>query len=123
MNTGYSHINTRINLCAPALEVLAGKHGVSVQDARKLDLKLNGAVEVEDPVHAVLVVSSGEDVRDDELAGASHRNAVITEVGVLEQNPSILFVDTDSVFDRCGLPGTVDERCIHVVYRALAVAA
>ncbi|KAJ8104750.1 hypothetical protein OPT61_g10590 [Boeremia exigua] len=115
-------VDAGVHFGAPALEVLAGQHGVGVEDAGELDFKLDRAVEVEDPVHAVLVVGGGEDVRDDELAGAGDGDAVVAEVGVLEQNTGILLVDADGVLDGRGLPRAVDKRRVHVVNRALAIA-
>lgn len=112
-----------IDLRAPAVRVLVGIHDVRVEDARQLDLGLDGAVLVEDPGHHVLVVGGREDLLDDELAAARHNDGVVAEVGVLEQDAGVLFVDADGVFD---LPNAADARGelgIEVVNGALAVAA
>jgi hypothetical protein len=57
-------IDARINLSAPWSCRLAGVQGISVQDTCQLDLELDRAVLVEDPVDAVLVVCCGENVAD-----------------------------------------------------------
>ena len=90
-------------LSAPAVRVLAGVHGVCVQYAGEFDLKLDRAVQVEDPVDAILVVCGCEDVRDDQFAAAGRYNGVVAEIGVLEQDSCVFFVDADGVPD--GLRG------------------
>lgn len=55
-------VDTWVDFSAPAVSVLAWAHGVGVQNTGEFDLELNGAVLVEDPVYAVFVVGSGEDV-------------------------------------------------------------
>lgn len=116
-------IDARVDLCTPALEVFTREHGVSVQNASELDFELDGAVKVENPVDAVFIVGSSEDVRDDKLASASDCYTVVAEIGVLEQDPSVFLMDADSVLDGRGLSGAVNERRIHVVDGALAVTA
>lgn len=64
---------------------------------------------MENPVHAVLVVCCSENVGDDELAASGDNNRVVAEVGVLEQDPSILFVNADGVLDGCAFSCTIDK--------------
>lgn len=116
-------VDPRIHFSAPAMCVLARVHGVSVEDTGKLDFKLNGAVLVEDPVYAVLVVGSSENVRDDQLPGARYCAALVAEVSVLKKNARILFMDTDRILDGCSFSSTVDEVGVHVVDSSFAVAS
>lgn len=69
---------------------------------------------MEDPVHTVLVVCGGEDVRDDEFSTTGDNDGIVTEISVLEQNASIFFVNANSILDggalscsvyKCGIPG------------------
>ena len=55
-------IDARIYLGAPAVRIFTRVHGIGVQNTSELDLKLDRAVLVEDPVDAVLVVCGREDV-------------------------------------------------------------
>lgn len=64
-------VDARVHLCAPSLSVLTGVHGVGVQDTGQLNLELDRAILMEDPVHAVFVVCGCEDVGDDEFTGTS----------------------------------------------------
>ena len=67
-------INSWIDFCSPSLGILTWIHGVCVQDTCELDLQLNSAVLVEDPVNAVFVVRSRENVRDDEFPASGDDN-------------------------------------------------
>lgn len=116
-------VDAGVHFSAPAVGVLAGIHGVCVEDTSELDLQLDSAVLVEDPIHAIFVVRSRKDVRDDELSGARDCAAVVPEVGVLKENSGIFLVNTDSVLNRSGCPGSVHKRSIEIVNRALAVTA
>ena len=116
-------IDAGVDLRAPFLGVLAGVHGVGIQDAGEFDLELDGAVLVEDPVDTVLVVCGGEDVGDEELAAAGHDDRIIPEISMFEEDARVFFVDTNGVFDELGGTGAVDEGGIHVVNCAFAVAA
>lgn len=116
-------VDAWVDFGAPALGVLAGVHGVGVEDAGQLDFQLDRAVLVEDPVDAVLVVGRGEDLANDQLAGARDNDRVVAEIRVLEQNAVVFLVDADGVLDRLGRPGAVDELGVHVVDAAFAVAA
>jgi hypothetical protein len=57
---------------------------------------------VEDPVDAVFVVAGGEDLADDEFAGARGGGGFVAEVGVFEEDAVVFFVDADCVFDGVG---------------------
>lgn len=92
-------IDARVDLCAPAVGVLSGVHSVGVENTSQLDLELHRAVLVQDPIDAIFIVGGGEDVRDHELAASRDDDAVVTEVGVLEQNTRVLFVNADSILD------------------------
>jgi hypothetical protein len=105
------------------VEVFAWIHGIGVQNAGKLDLKLDSAILVEDPIDAVLVVCGGKDVANDELAGTRYGYGIVTEICVLEENTVIFFVDADGIFDGCGCTGTIHKGCIQVVDCAFAIAA
>ena len=69
-------VDAGVDFCAPAFGIFAGIHRVCVQDACQLDFQLHGAVLVEDPIYAVLVVRGREDVRDDELSRACDNHGV-----------------------------------------------
>lgn len=77
-------VDTGVHFSAPSVRIFARVHAVRVQDAGQFDLELDRAVLVQDPVYAVLVVGGGEDVRDDEFAGACDHDAVVAEIGVFE---------------------------------------
>lgn len=77
-------VDASVDFGAPALGVFAFVHGVRVEDTSQLDLELDGAVLVQDPVDAVFVVGSREDLRDDEFAAASHDDGFVAEISVLE---------------------------------------
>jgi hypothetical protein len=51
------------------------------------------------PIDAVFIVSRREDLTNDELRRTCDSAGLISEIRVLEQNASILFVDTDSILD------------------------
>ncbi len=59
---------------------------------------------MEDPIHTILVVRCGEDVRDEKLPSASHDDRIVTEIRVLEQDAGVFFVYAYGVLD--GLAGT-----------------
>ena len=114
-------IDSGVDFGTPALGVLTGIHGVGVQNTRKLDLQLDGAVLVEDPVDTVFIVGGSEDVGDDEFAGTSDDDRVVTEIRVLEQNAIVFFVDAHGVLDGAGRTGAVDKVKVQVVDASLAV--
>lgn len=102
---------------------LGGVHAVGVEHAGQLDLQLVGSVEGEGVVEAVLVVGSGDDLRDDQLAITGGDDAAVAVVGVLVQKTVVLLVDTDGVLDdsRETLAGSHDG--VHVVNGTLAVTS
>lgn len=50
-------VDAGVDLRAPAFEVFIFVAGVCVKDTGQLDFELDGAVQVEDPVDTVLIVS------------------------------------------------------------------
>ena len=116
-------VDAWVNLGTPAVGILTGVHGIGVEDTGQLDIELDGAVLVEDPVNAVFVVGGREDLGDNELAATGDDCGLIAEVGVLEEDTGVFFVDADGVLDDCAGTGAVDEGRVHVVDCALAVAA
>ena len=116
-------IDARVDLCAPAVGVLALSNGVGVEDTGELNLGLDGAVLVEDPLDGVLVVGGGEDLLDDELAGAGDNGGVVAEVGVLEEQAVVLLVDANGVLDEADAAVLGGELGVEVADEALAVAA
>lgn len=65
-------IHAGIDLGSPAMRILTLVHAVRVEDAGELDLGLDGAVLVEDPLDRVFVVGSSEDLLDNKLSRPSH---------------------------------------------------
>ena len=116
-------VHSRVDLGAPPFCVLARVHGVGVEDAGELDLELDGAILVEDPVDAVLVVGRREDVRDQQFAPSCHDDGVVSEISMFEQYARVFFVDADGVLDGLRRARSVDEVGIHVVDSALAVTS
>ena len=116
-------VHARVDLCAPPFRVFARVHGVGIEDAGEFDLELDGAVLVEDPVDAVLVVGRREDVRDEKLSSSCHDDGVISEVGMLEQDPRVFFMDADGVLDGLRRASFVNEISVHVVDGALTVTS
>lgn len=102
-------IHTRIDLRSPALQILTLVTSIRVEDACQLDLQLNRAVLVEDPVNTVLVVCGRKDLTNEQFSRPSDGTAIVAEVGMLEENPGIFFVDTDGVLDGFGSTGTIHE--------------
>ena len=116
-------VDTGVDFGSPAFGVFARVHGVGVEDAGKLDLKLNGTVLMEDPVYTVFVVGRGEDVGDEKLPATCDYDGVIPEIGVLEENAGILFVDAYGILDGGACPSSVDKVCVHIVNGTLAVTS
>lgn len=115
-------VDTRINLCAPTFGILAGVHGVGIQDPGEFDLELHGAILVEDPVHCIFVIRRREDVGDEEFAPSCDDHGIVTEIGMFEEDASIFLVDADGILDGLRSSGTIDEMRIHVVDDTFAVA-
>lgn len=116
-------VHTGVDFSAPTLQILSRVHGICVENSGQFYLKLNRSILMQNPVHAILVVGSSENMGDDKLSCASHDHAVVTEVGMLEQNAVVFFVDANGVLDGCGGSSTVDESGVEVVNRTLAVTA
>ncbi len=74
-------------------------------------------------IELVSFVTYREDLLDDELARPRDDGAVVTEVGVLEEDAVVLLVDADGVLDRLDGAGPRREVRVQVVDRTLAVAA
>lgn len=116
-------VDLRVHLRAIGARVFIWVHGVSVEDARELDFRLDGAILVEDPLAGVLVVGRSEDLLHDELARPSDDDGIVTEVAVLEEDAVVLFVDANGVLDVANRPIPRREIGIEVVDSTLAVAA
>lgn len=116
-------IDARVHFSAPALGVFARVHRISVENAGKLDFELYCALLMEDPVHAVLVIRSGKDVRDEKLATTSNNDRVISKVGVLEEYPGIFFMDTDGILDGLAAPCAIDKSSVHIVNNTFTIAS
>jgi hypothetical protein len=78
---------------------------------------------MKDPVDAIFVVGSCEDMADHQLSCPCHCARIVTEVRMLEQDAAILLMDANRVLDGLGFPSLVDESSIHVVYCTFAVAS
>lgn len=116
-------VDSRVHFSAPALGVFARVHRIGVENARKLDFELYCAILMEDPVHAVLVIRSGKDVRDEKLATTSNNDRVISKVGVLEEYPGIFFMNTDRILDGLAAPCATDQSRIHIVNDTFTIAS
>jgi hypothetical protein len=135
-------VDAGVHLGAVGCSRLTGCERVGRENSGKLDLKLDDTVLVHNPVDAVLVVASGEDLANNQLASTSSGRRLVTEVSVLEQNSIVFFVDADCVLDRVRFAVPVsnmsvslvvdvnvesdslaDKRRVQVLDRALAVAA
>lgn len=111
-STGDTYVDPGVHFGSPALGVLAGGQGIGVEDAGQLNFELDGAVLVEDPVDAVLVVGGREDLGDNELAAARHDGRAVAEIRVFEQDAGILLVDADGVLDGDGRARAIAKLCI-----------
>ena len=116
-------VDAGIDFRAPSVGILAVVHRVGIQDSSELDLKLYCAVLMEDPVHAVFVISGRKDMGYYQLPPTGHDDRIITEVGVFEEYTGILLVDTNCVLDDLTRSGTINKCCVHVMDGTLAVAA
>ena len=135
-------VDARVDFCAVGRRGLAGCEGVGGEDSGEFDFELDDAVLVHDPVDAVFVVAGGEDLADDEFAGAGGGGGLVAEVGVFEEDAIVFFMYADCVLDRVGfaVPGLevvsvnlykaalradllAHERGIEILDRSLAVAS
>ena len=107
---------------APGIR-LAGRDGRGLDDAGQLGLELDGAVLIEVPVEAVVVVADGREERDDEAARAAHLEGVVAELVVLPEDAVVLLVHADGVLHHHGPAEIVGRRHVEVVDVAEAVAA
>lgn len=114
-------VDSGVDFGAPSFGVFAWVHGIGVENAGELDLKLDRAVLMEIPIDAIFVVGSCEDVRDDEFSATGYNDGVISKIGMLEQNAGVLFMHADGVLDGLARPGAVDEVGVHVVYGSFAI--
>ena len=92
-------------------------------DAGELDLVLDGAVLVEVPVVAVLVVADGDDAADHHAAHAADFGVAGAEVGMLPGDAVVLFVQADGVLHRDRVAVVVVDDAVQVDDLAEAVAA
>src|SRR5262249_45091424 len=105
------------------LGLVAGRDRPGRDDARQLDLKLDGAVLVEVPEEAVLIVADSGDRRDDEAARPPHLDLPGAEVRVLPEDAEVLLVNADGVLEDDGLALGVGDDGVEVADLAEAVAA
>src|SRR5262249_61816661 len=105
------------------LGLAAGRDRSGRDDARHLDLQLDGAVLVEVPEEAVLVVPDGGDGGDDEAARAPHLDVAGAKGRVLPEKPEVLFVQTNSVLQRDRLAVRVGHDGIEGADLAETIAA
>ena len=92
------------------------------EHAGELDLELDGAVEVEVPVEAVVVVADRGEERDHQAALAAHFPGVGEQVRVLPDDAEVLLVHADGVADRLRVAEVVGDDGVGVVDVAEAVA-
>ena len=107
---------------APGIR-LAGRDRRRLDDAGQLGLELDGAVLIEVPVEAVIVVADGREERDDEAARAAHLEGVVAELVVLPEDAVVLLMHADGVLHHHGLAEIVGGRHVEIVDVAEAVAA
>lgn len=65
----------------------------------------------------------GKHLTDHQLSRSRDSSTIVSEVRVLEQDPRILFMDTNSVLDRLCLASSIYEVCIEISDCALAITA
>ena len=74
-------------------------------------------------LNSVFIVRSCEDLLHDQLSGSRDNDRIVSEVGVLEKNPAIFFMNANSVVDGSQPTGSGWEVRIEVVNRPLAVTS
>ena len=79
-------------------------------DPGRLDLELDGAVEVEVPVEAVVVVADRGEEGDHQPALPAHLAGPGEQVGVLPEDPVVLLVHADRVGDRLRVAEVVGDH-------------
>ena len=92
-----------------------------VDDARELDLHLDGPVLVEIPEEPVLVVADGGDAGHHQTPGATHLGLADAPVGVFPQDAVILLVHAHGVGNGERLPAARVHYRVEVVDLAQAV--
>lgn len=75
-------VHPGVDFGSPSVRVLAGIHGVCVQDSSEFDFQLNSAVLVEDPVYTVFVVCGSKDVGNEEFSPTGDGDGTVPEVGL-----------------------------------------
>src|SRR5258707_12210803 len=89
--------------------------------AGQLHLELDGAILVEVPEEAVVVVAQRGDRGDDQPTGSSDLGLLGHPVVVLPQDPEVFLVDADRVTDRLGVAGRICDHAVEVANLAQAV--
>jgi hypothetical protein len=107
----------------PVLRLLPRRLARRRQDARGLDQELDGPVEVEVPVEAVLVVGHRRDEGDDQPAGAADLGLVEAEVVVLPGDGVVLLVHAHGVADGQRVAVAVADHAVEVADLPEAVTA
>lgn len=73
-------------------------------------------------LNSIFVVGGSKDLLNNELAGAGNDAGFVSEIGVLEQNAVIFFMNTDGVFDMPDVAVSGGKFCIQVANITLAIA-
>ena len=102
---------------------IAVDHGHGGHDPRQLHLELHGAVEVEVPVEAVLVVAHRGDGTHHQATRPPYLAAPGDHVDVLPEDAVVLFVHADGIGPRVRLAALIGEDVVEVADLAEAVAA
>lgn len=116
-------IDAGVHLRAPAVGVFIGVHGVCVENSRELDLGLDRAVLVENPLNGILVIGSSKYLLHYELPGTGDNGGFVAKVAVFEQNSSIFLVNANGILDGANITSPGRKLGIEVVNGPLAVAA
>ena len=105
------------------VRVIAAGVGRGEQHAGRLDLQLDGAVQVEVPVEAVVVVADRGEVTHHEPALAARLGRVVEDVGVLPEDAEVLLMHAYRVRYGLRVPALVGHGGVQVGDLAQAVAA
>src|SRR5580693_9810668 len=117
----YWRAKARCDLCR--VRVVAAWIGRREQRPGHLDLALDGTVEVEVPVEAVVVIPDRGEERHDEPPLPSGLRRSGEDVEVLPQDPVIFLVDADRIRDHGRLAEVVGHRRVQVGDLAETIAA
>ncbi|KAH3687559.1 hypothetical protein WICPIJ_001460 [Wickerhamomyces pijperi] len=93
------------------------------QDPSGSDLNSDGTNLIEDEVDDVLVVTNSGDGLDNEFSSSGDDIVPVSEVHVLEQDPIVLLVHTNSVGELDWGPFTVDSHTVQVLNDTKTVTA